>query len=260
MKTLKQIRDSGLLELYVIGDLTPEEINEIEAALMAYPALKYDMAEIEATLKTYSDLHAVKPGDHVLEEILAKTKASAARPTQEGEPESPKLDRSAVIKPFKIAAIAASILFLGAAFLWFQQQNLNAELEKSIAICQEDQRANEKALDLFQQINDAQNIVVQLASTEKYPDAIMYLHNNLKSQRVFIQMMNLPQIDDSQSYQLWSLKDGLDPIPLDVFGNHNNAFLEVSFEDSTKTYAITVEPKGGRDQPTLENLVGTFSM
>lgn len=256
MMTLKEIRESGLLELYVIGETSPEDNKVVEAALVAHPALKYDMAEIEATLKVYSDLHAIKPSDQVLQDILAKTKATAATPSST----TAALDTSAVIRPFKLAAIAASLLLLGATFMWFQQKNINAELADSIVICEEEQKEKDKELDLFNQINNPQNIVVQLNSTEKYPEAIMYLHTNIESQRNFIQMMNLPEISDSQSYQLWSLKDGLAPIPLDVFENQNGTFLEVGYENETKTYAITVEPKGGRTEPTLENLVGTFSI
>ena len=72
-------------------------------------------------------------------------------------------------------------------------------------------------------------------------------------------MVNLPDIASDQAFQLWSLKDGADPMPLDVFADKNK-IIEVAFVDNTATYAITIEPKSGSKSPTLEKLIGTIGV
>lgn len=59
--SLEQIKESGLLESYVIGDLSDAELKEVELALVAYPILKDELAEIEAALETYALAHAIEP-------------------------------------------------------------------------------------------------------------------------------------------------------------------------------------------------------
>lgn len=51
---LTEIRKSGLLELYVIGDLSNDEQNIIESAILEFPELKQDLFEIEKSLEAYA--------------------------------------------------------------------------------------------------------------------------------------------------------------------------------------------------------------
>jgi len=85
----------------------------------------------------------------------------------------------------------------------------------------------------------------------------MYLDE--KTKKNFIELKKMPSITSQQSYQLWSLKADVAPIPLTVFQGDENIF-EVAFEEGTGTYAITIEPLGGKESPSLENLVGTISI
>lgn len=76
----------------------------------------------------------------------------------------------------------------------------------------------------------------------------------------FLQVQNLPPLASNQSYQLWSLKGDLAPKPLDVFESQNPKLFEIVHVESTNVYAITPEPKVGKDVPTFENLVATFTL
>ncbi|MBK8625039.1 MAG: anti-sigma factor [Saprospiraceae bacterium] len=66
-------------------------------------------------------------------------------------------------------------------------------------------------------------------------------------------------IKSNQAFQLWSLKDGVDPMPLNVFAD-KNTIIPVDFIDQTATYAITIEPKGGSKSPSLDKLIGTMGV
>ncbi|MBP6447197.1 MAG: anti-sigma factor [Saprospiraceae bacterium] len=74
-----------------------------------------------------------------------------------------------------------------------------------------------------------------------------------------MQLVNLPNITKDQVFQLWALKDGANPMPLDIFAD-TNKLIPVAFIDNNTTYAITIEPKGGSQTPSLDKLIGTLSV
>lgn len=57
---LNEILESGLLELYVIGDLSEKENQMIENALIQFPSLKQEIHEIEKTFEAYALAHATE--------------------------------------------------------------------------------------------------------------------------------------------------------------------------------------------------------
>jgi len=58
---LEEIRQSGLLELYVIGDVSDHEIKLVEEAVIAHPELASDIDEIEETLERLAFGTAIEP-------------------------------------------------------------------------------------------------------------------------------------------------------------------------------------------------------
>jgi len=58
---LTEIRESGLLELYIYGSLENEELVLVVEALAKYPELKQDLEEIESALLQHAEIHAVQP-------------------------------------------------------------------------------------------------------------------------------------------------------------------------------------------------------
>ena len=59
---------------------------------------------------------------------------------------------------------------------------------------------------------------------------------------------------------MWSIKANQAPAPLNIFDIPEDGLVEVQFVEGTEVYAITIEPEGGRDTPTLENLIGTVGV
>lgn len=72
MKSGKDYIDSGLLELYVLGDTTPEESYEIAQLAAVDPAVKKEIAAIELALEKYASANAVEP-DPLIRPLLLAT-------------------------------------------------------------------------------------------------------------------------------------------------------------------------------------------
>lgn len=61
---LNEIRESGLLELYVLGELNKSEKETVLKAISFFPELKKELTLIENAFLFYAKLHAIKPDDY----------------------------------------------------------------------------------------------------------------------------------------------------------------------------------------------------
>jgi len=253
---LNEILESGLLELYVLGQLTEEEIKSVEDAKLKFPELKHEIFAIEKAIFHYDQQFKLTPPSGVLESINQQLGFNNSTPAV---PE--KASKSSA---WSIASLILGLGLIGSLFyawnlkkqsseIQLEQNALLQKCEEEKNIYNENQRMMASALDL----NASKYLI---APTDKYPDTELVIYNNPTTKKNFIQISNLPPLANNQSYQLWSLKGTNAPIPLDVFESQDQEFIEVSFVDDTNAYAITIEPRGGQDSPTMENLIGVFSI
>ena len=255
--TLKEIRDSGLLELYAIGTADAEEQSLVEQALTDHPELLNDLKQISDTLLGYASAHSIEPGQGLKDNIL---KEVGGVKKEKSEKELPKSNK---IWPGLAGILALLCLWLG--YLMNQQQNTSNTLrtQYNILVHQCDSVRQERDIQYasLESLTDPDNEILIVTATPKYSSTLLYLYHNDTDQINFIQIKNLPPIDNvNQSFQLWSLKGSDAPIPLDVFQSNGNDLVEVSHVLDTDVYAITIEPKGGSQSPTLDDLIGTFSV
>ena len=253
--TLDDILQSGLLELYVLGQLTEEEIREVEAAIAMYPQLKSEVFEIEQALFKYDRLFKTPAPTDILTNILANTKtdSNTNSKTRNGGLNWPKL---------LITVLGLSLL---AGVFYYNQKTI--ELEKTIndqlAViqnCDEENAKYAEQLRIHDEILEYESKKIFITPNEKYQNTELIIHNNPAKQKNYLQINTLPPLASNQSFQLWSLKGNNPPIPLDVFEDDVDQLLEIQFVENTNAYAITIEPRGGQDTPTLENLIGIFNV
>jgi len=256
---IEEIRESGLLELYVMDQLSPAEKAEVEGYIRAFPELRSDIASIERSLELYAQSAAMKAPAGLKDKILDQIKS-------EGKNEKPTAGSSSG-GSFTMWRMVAALFGLGIllfGYLFWQKTNdadhLQQELVAARDSCEQSSQQLTDQLRLLQQLTYPDNKIIPFTATPGFASTDLYLHHNAETKRNFIQVRNLPAIAANQSYQLWSLKANQPPTPLDVFDLPATGLIEVRYVDGTETYAITIEPKGGKDSPTLENLIGTVSV
>jgi len=71
MSTLEDFIHSGILEMYVLGCLSPEETEEVEAAMMRHPQVMNEIAEISRAIEHKALEHAVEPNATIRPFLLA---------------------------------------------------------------------------------------------------------------------------------------------------------------------------------------------
>ena len=255
---IAEIRSSGLLELYIIDQLSPAEKAEVEGYLTSYPELREDLKEIERSLE-FVAMSAARPAPPGLKtKILDEIKNTpSAGGTGSGGSGTGFLGGGLLA-----AVLGGGLLVMG--FFLVQKNNTVYQLQQVLNTqrdsCDQSTQALNYQLDLLRQLTYPENKILPFQATPGYASTDLYLHYNVVTKRSFIQVRNLPALAANQSFQLWSLKPNQAPAPLTVFDIPSNGLIEVAFEAGTDTYAITIEPKGGRETPTLENLIGTVSV
>ena len=131
-----------------------------------------------------------------------------------------------------------------------------AELEETRVLLS--QRGNTRAVeapqDEFSTLLRTPNVKpVSLTGTDMAKQATGFLLYDLRTQKVWLYSINLPESPAGRTYQLWAIHDK--PVSIGTFNmdTGKTAHLLVKkapgFADA-KTFAVSLEPSGGRPQPT----------
>jgi anti-sigma-K factor RskA len=249
---LGEIRSSALLELYVMGQLTPAETAEVEAHLITFPELRVDLREIEGALQFFAQAASLTAPAGIKGKIMEAIKDDFIPDTRSGG------------GIWRMLSILLSLGALLLGYLFMQRGNEVTRLEGDLTAlrdtCQTTQDQLNQQLDRLRQLTLPENRILPFTATPTFAATDLYLHHNTNTQRNFIQVRNLPQIAADQTFELWSLRTGQAPARMDLFDAPPDGLVEVQFIAGTEIYAITIEPEGGVDAPTMANLIGTVSV
>ena len=128
MEELKTYIESGILELYVLGQLSATESNEVEAMAKTHPEIKTEITAIEIAMENYAMHNAITPSNKVEEKLFSQISSNSIQekpietkiiPLYEGQNDNK-------IKTLRYALIACSVLLVvSLGFLFNAHQNLN---------------------------------------------------------------------------------------------------------------------------------------
>jgi anti-sigma-K factor RskA len=248
---------SGILELYVAGALTPEENLEVHRYAEEYPEIKMEIEAIEATIME-----------------LART-TSPGLPKDGFKRIGAKLDDVITFVPptskkkapwGSYLGWAASLLF-AAGLLWVYTENNNLkseievsnqekqDLEETLSNIKEEAARQETFLEMLR----GQNVtVIALGGQAVSPESYAKAYWDRAENKVVIDAQGLPEPPTGFTYQVWSLK--LDPLTptsiglLDDFISTESKLFTLENANESEAFGITLEPEGGSESPTLEQL------
>ncbi len=252
----KEYIASGMLELYVAGQLSEKENLEVYAMAQKHPEVLAEIIEIEAAILALSK--KVSPGTTGFENI--KSKAGIVTETKVRELPKNNTNWSAYL------GWAASILFaIGLFWMYTQNQDLQSQIdivqEEKMQLEQQIADSNnslEQSETLLQTIRDKNIDVVALGGQAVSPTSYAKAYWNKEEQKVFIDAQGLPEPPDGFVYQVWSLK--LEPLTptslglLEDFANDDNKVFTLNNAHASEAFGITLEPAGGSESPNLEQL------
>ncbi|WP_281540874.1 anti-sigma factor [Maribacter aestuarii] len=247
---IKTFLDSDLLENYLLGDTTELESLQVERYIAMYPEVRDTYNELQENLETFAKLHAIKSPEGLKEKIIFRIR-------------SERQGRKKFFR-YAIAASFAAIMFASFSyFFWDQNQDLQEEnimVSNKIKLLEEDMK---------QQLEDVRNqfIVLNNPGTKKYNvsgnkkakelKAVAYI--NPVKKLSYINVSKLPNLPEDQCFQMWAEVNG-EMINLGILeeaGDGQN-LKALPYAKNAVGY-ITIEPKGGNTNPTVDNIVANIS-
>ncbi len=277
---------SGVLELYVSGALTEQEMHEVEHNAQLYPEVKQELDEIEASFFNLANEMHTGPRASLKDELLKNVKLQSVgkkilpkeeKKTATPEIEIPTLDSKkeeakivSIAQPSKgnyrmafaasIALLIASLAGLGITWNnWSQAKeelaNMKVRLEESTTQYASLNTTYKEEQKIMESLRSPMVMKLKLAGQAISPTSEAMVHWDKASKKVMVDPMNLPMTDDLHDYQVWAIVNGK-PVDLGVFspGNNDMNMYEMKSVDAPQAFAITLERKGGSETPTMEEM------
>jgi len=269
VKDLKSYLESGILEQYVLGDLSNEELREVEKNALVYPEIRSELVEIESALLNYAIANAIEPSEALRNKVLNSLEKAESEIR-------PLYGASSKSGQFYKYAFAASLALLFISMIL--PINLNSKLNDSytqIAVLQtgnqkfsnqvnhieEELRDTRNALHFYQ--NQAAYKLVTLKGSAKAPAASMLVAFNPEEEEVMIDLSSLkmPSNDKEHQYQLWAMVDGK-PVDLGVFDSEvdSTGMKKMKSIKYAQAFAVTLELRGGSTNPNMDQMMAIGSI
>lgn len=253
--TSKEYIESGLLELYALGELSEQERAEVERMCSLYPEVKAELAAVEVAIEQLDTGLGVAPPSEIKTKLFGQLPAGTSTGQQRR-----------ILPSFSWAmAASVSIAVVSVAFALFYLQRYNdAAARYEALVVQQAMTAQElnqvknsleRNQELLSVTTDESTRRISLLATSAGSDLQVFVYWNAASQEVYLDPGNLTAPASGQDYQLWAIVDGK-PVDMGVLDLSDAAgLLKMKSVGQAAAFAITLEPKGGRPTPTLENML-----
>ncbi|UOQ95816.1 anti-sigma factor [Hymenobacter sp. 5317J-9] len=294
MENIQDYIESGILEQYALGELSPAEQAAVEGMAARHPEVSEELQQVQLAFGVYAEAHSLAPPAGMRERVLSNVMAQIAAPAAAAPNVSLRADLDAVaqtatnpiapvagdavVRPFtpaadapepsrSIWAMAASVallLSLGANFLLYSRwKDASSDL---VALQNEQARfatttnvLNRQMGDLRQENQVLRNDefrAVALAGTKTAPTAHARVLFNPATHKVYVDVKSLPALPAGKQYQLWALDKGkpIDAGVLTLATATGEGLQAMKDIASAQTFAMTVEPAGGSVNPTLSTM------
>jgi len=280
VENLKAYIESGVLELYVLGDLSSEETLQVEEMAARYPEVRAEIDAIEQAMEQYAMQNAVEPSADVETRLFEKLGFSdleeqeevvSNQPVYTEEPKIIRLDGSdgkvRTLRYALVACVALLVMSVAALFITYNKLNdahsqiasLNLDKQKFAGVVSKLEYDNKGLNNMAEMADSKEWATIRMQGQAISPKSKMNVYWNKKDKSVLINYvaMDLPKADAEHEYQLWALVNGK-PVSLGVFGKadstSNEAILKMQTIQEAQAFAVTLEPMGGSVNPTMEKL------
>ena len=267
---IKEYISSGIIEAYVLGLATEEEVSVLDCIRQKHPEVQEAILEAQLLLEDLATEQALSPAPELKDQIWAKISslpsdahASPITSAADIPPPSDTVETEKVVKlpeqrDNHTLAIAATILLavsLGGNILLYQQREESDNmLAQAVAVRDSTQTLLSAANSQWELLQRPSVKTVSLAGVEGRPDLKAVVLWDTQNASVYLTAEKLPAVPQGKQYQLWAIVDGQ---PVDA-GVLPLASAEQMFKmnniPQAQAFAITLEDEGGKPTPTLSDL------
>ena len=276
---LNEYIESGLLEGYLLHALSPEEMKQVEQDVATSKDLQKALEQLEFEMEQMAYVLEKKPDDAVWDKIDLSIETASQKVITEVTEESQKTKESDIEVPesanvhlisstkvqnlasslWKNWAIAASISTLVFLSLWRIAESDKTGMKSELQLVKEQLQKTTEEKTYFASMQEKlispDYNTIALGSAKEgmgYQAKVMW---NKSSGEVMVATLTVPELTKDQDLQLWALVDGK-PVNAGVITmNSEKLTMQTMKVDKADMFAVTVEPKGGRPEPTLTELI-----
>lgn len=223
-----------------------------------HPEVQAEIQEIEEALAIFSQGFQKEPSRNLLGGIMTlieEDEESDKTPVIPLTQDPVKSDSDSF--NWRWIAVAAGVALLVSLFLNFYQysQWQNAETQIAQLTQQQSQMAEDlqRASDKLNIFDNPNQKLVALKGLDIAPEFSARVLWDNKSDQVYLvaDEMNLP--DPNKQFQLWAIVDGK-PVSAGVFNVEEGIQKLAIISGNVSAFAVTLEPKGGSEGPTLDQM------
>lgn len=251
MMDKKHILKEGLLEKYLLGELTAEEGEKVAGAIANDSELKEKYSLLEADFEKMAFENAIDPP--------ASVKAKLKEHINTNESDSTPSN-------WLWLAAGLAVLFALTTFWTYTKwqtakgeldslQNQSVVLQQRLDILQKNYELTNNRLQI---INSPSTIPFVLKGNKLLPNSRAVAFVNHNNKLVVVNPKGLPSLPKDQTYQMWGDVDGkminMGLLPTD------KDLVTLKYIDHAESLNITIEPAGGNDHPTVEQLISYVTL
>jgi anti-sigma-K factor RskA len=259
---------NGIIESYVLGLASAEEVIEVEKLRLEYPEVNKAIDEFSALLEKQALENAIPPPMDAKSKILAAIKEDERK--AEVPPLLPLKDSDTIIsepvrslRVWRFAAAASIILFIASSafniYLYNRYNEKNTayqalltdrnSLQANNQVYQARMQEWQTALDV---LHDPKMTMIKLADIKGQRNlATVFWDRNNKD--VYVVANVLPKVKAGKQYQLWALVNGK-PVDAGMLDPNCIGVCKMKTCPQAEAFAITLENEGGSPAPTMEEL------
>lgn len=270
---IKEYIESGILEAYILGALTPEDQVLVEANIAQFPELADELLAIEKAMHEFSAKLTKEPPTGLEDKIWGAIQ-SANGHTGNGIGNTQDVPKIIPFQPeyakpkmqWKYAAVWVGLIgsLAGNAMLWNKTKE-EAEAKSSFSAkidkLQADQQQMTALLADYQKnktmMADTGMQTVVLHTMQKGHPMAATLYWSKSTNEAYVSVDGLPQAPKGMQYQLWVMQGGK-PVDMGIISNAmpNTPGMQKVSKPVTggEAFAISLEKEGGSPTPTMENI------
>ncbi|HEX8462120.1 MAG TPA: anti-sigma factor [Segetibacter sp.] len=255
---------SGILESYVLGLATAEEIAEVEAMKLQYPEVEKAMYDFIISLEREAIENGVTPPAEVKDRIMSAIKDEdfAAPVVNIGRDNEEHLEIALkTLRPWRMMAAASVILLIVSAafnfYLYNQYDNKNEAYQALLSERNTLQANNQLYQTHLHEWENAAAMMADPAMATVKMKGIPGKEANMatifwdtRNKDVYVMPNKLQAPSPGKQYQLWAIVDGK-PVDAGILDQDCNGVCKMKNIPKAEAFAITLENAGGSSAPTL---------
>ncbi len=262
---IKAYIESGVVESYVLGLASPEEVAELEALSVQHSEVRAAVDAFAESIQQQAMGANIAPPPEIKQQLMERLAADFKDDAIVAAPAAPKLSalpggsangkvvRMVSFKMWRnVAAAAVILLVVSAAFNVYYYKNYTQTTNKYQALLAERNTLQAANDDYHQTINIIHDTAIQMVRMQGVPgkqNNMATVYWDAKTKAVYVYANNLQQTPEGKQYQLWALVDGK-PVDAGVITDCRGV-CKMKTIARAQAFAITLEKQGGSATPTL---------